>query len=83
MTIDAANAILKHNVGIKCATITPDEARVTGKVKRYSTQLIDIFYQVLLKNKLLVKLKFPYHYNSIYLSFMHFALKQILDIKFV
>ena len=28
MTIDAANAILKHGVGIKCATITPDEARV-------------------------------------------------------
>ncbi len=28
ITIDAAHAILKHNVGIKCATITPDEARV-------------------------------------------------------
>eukprot|EP00741_Cyanophora_paradoxa_P012390 tig00020610_g11971.t1 len=28
VTIDAANAIKKHNVGIKCATITPDEARV-------------------------------------------------------
>jgi len=28
VTIDAANAILKHGVGIKCATITPDEARV-------------------------------------------------------
>lgn len=28
VTIDAANAILKHNVGIKCATITPDEQRV-------------------------------------------------------
>ena len=31
VTIDAANAIKKHNVGIKCATITPDEARVTGR----------------------------------------------------
>eukprot|EP00727_Mastigamoeba_balamuthi_P001779 m51a1_g11599 putative NADP-isocitrate dehydrogenase (417) ;mRNA; f:122205-123909 len=29
VTIDAANAIKKCNVGIKCATITPDEARVT------------------------------------------------------
>ncbi|HQV52101.1 MAG: isocitrate dehydrogenase (NADP(+)) [Flavobacteriales bacterium] len=29
VTIDAANAIKKHNVGIKCATITPDEERVT------------------------------------------------------
>jgi isocitrate dehydrogenase len=28
VTIDSANAILKYNVGIKCATITPDEARV-------------------------------------------------------
>jgi isocitrate dehydrogenase len=28
VTVDAANAIIKHNVGIKCATITPDEARV-------------------------------------------------------
>lgn len=28
VTIDAANAILKYNVGIKCATITPDEERV-------------------------------------------------------
>jgi isocitrate dehydrogenase len=28
VTIDAANAIKKHGIGIKCATITPDEARV-------------------------------------------------------
>lgn len=28
VTVDAANAILKYSVGIKCATITPDEARV-------------------------------------------------------
>jgi isocitrate dehydrogenase len=28
VTVDAANAILKHGVGVKCATITPDEARV-------------------------------------------------------
>jgi len=28
VTVDAANAILEHSVGIKCATITPDEARV-------------------------------------------------------
>lgn len=27
ITIDAANAIKKHGVGVKCATITPDEAR--------------------------------------------------------
>jgi isocitrate dehydrogenase len=28
ITIDAANAILEHGVGVKCATITPDEERV-------------------------------------------------------
>ena len=28
ITIDCANAIKKYNVGIKCATITPDEGRV-------------------------------------------------------
>jgi len=29
VTIDAAHAIKEHGVGVKCATITPDEARVT------------------------------------------------------
>lgn len=28
VTIDAAQATMEHNVGIKCATITPDEERV-------------------------------------------------------
>ena len=28
VTVDAAEAILKHGAGVKCATITPDEARV-------------------------------------------------------
>ena len=30
VTIEAAEAIKKHSVGIKCATITPDEQRVEG-----------------------------------------------------
>ncbi len=29
VTVDAAHAIQEHGVGVKCATITPDEARVT------------------------------------------------------
>ena len=29
VTVDAAEAIKRHGVGVKCATITPDEARVT------------------------------------------------------
>jgi isocitrate dehydrogenase len=37
VTIDSAYAILKHNVGIKCATITPDEARVEGIVSCFLT----------------------------------------------
>ena len=28
VTVDAAEAIKKYNVGVKCATITPDEQRV-------------------------------------------------------
>ena len=28
MTLDAAKAIQEHHVGVKCATITPDEERV-------------------------------------------------------
>jgi isocitrate dehydrogenase len=36
VTVDAAHAIQKYNVGIKCATITPDEARVKG------TQILSI-----------------------------------------
>lgn len=31
--MEAAEAIKKYSVGIKCATITPDEARVEGKLK--------------------------------------------------
>ena len=35
VTVDAANAIKQYGVGVKCATITPDEARVTEfKLKR-------------------------------------------------
>lgn len=30
VTIEAAHAIKQYNVGIKCATITPDEERVKG-----------------------------------------------------
>ena len=39
VTIAAAHAILKHGVGIKCATITPDEARVAefGLKKMYKS----------------------------------------------
>lgn len=31
VTIDSALATKKYNVAVKCATITPDEARVEGK----------------------------------------------------
>src|SRR3981081_153994 len=30
VTIDSAEAIKRHGVGVKCATITPDEARGEG-----------------------------------------------------
>ncbi len=38
VTIDAANAIKKYGVGVKCATITPDEARVEAGVHAASTR---------------------------------------------
>jgi isocitrate dehydrogenase len=28
VTLEAADALIKYGVGVKCATITPDEARV-------------------------------------------------------
>jgi hypothetical protein len=31
VTVESAEAIKKYNVGVKCATITPDEARVEGE----------------------------------------------------
>lgn len=34
VTIDSALATQKYSVAIKCATITPDEARVEGKSER-------------------------------------------------
>ena len=42
ITIDAANAVKQYRVGIKCATITPDESRVDefNLKKMYSLQKI-------------------------------------------
>jgi isocitrate dehydrogenase len=34
VTIDAADAIKKHGVAVKCATITPDEQRVRNSTSR-------------------------------------------------
>ncbi|DAA79821.1 TPA_exp: Uncharacterized protein A8136_0594 [Trichophyton benhamiae CBS 112371] len=50
VTVDAAEAIKKYGVGVKCATITPDEARVEEfKLKKSkSTTPGYIFYPVLL-----------------------------------
>lgn len=35
ITTDAANAIKKYGVGVKCATITPDENRVKGQFNNF------------------------------------------------
>jgi isocitrate dehydrogenase len=55
VTLDAAHAILEHNVGIKCATITPDEQRVeefklkkmwkspNGTIRSFYSNLYDVF----------------------------------------
>ncbi|KAM5479853.1 Isocitrate dehydrogenase [NADP], mitochondrial precursor (Oxalosuccinate decarboxylase) [Microsporum canis] len=40
VTVDAAEAIKKYGVGVKCATITPDEARVEEfKLKKSKSQI--------------------------------------------
>ena len=46
VTVDAANAILKYSVGVKCATITPDEARVKefNLKKSKQTPLLSSFH---------------------------------------
>ena len=33
VTVECAEAIGRYNVGIKCATITPDEKRVEGQLQ--------------------------------------------------
>ena len=33
ITVEAAEAIKKHGVGVKCATITPDEARAKSRIE--------------------------------------------------
>ena len=47
ITIDSANAIKKNGVGIKCATITPDENRVKEfklkKMWRSQMEQLEIF----------------------------------------
>lgn len=61
VTIDAANAIKKHNVGIKCATITPDEARVEGIYQHTKQNKNDFICQNLdLKNKHFLNLSFEF-----------------------
>src|SRR5262249_26646542 len=54
VTVDAANAIKRHGVGVKCATITPDEARVEefGLIKMWRspnvtarTRLVGVFFR--------------------------------------
>ena len=45
VTVDAANAILKHSVGVKCATITPDEARVKEFKLKKSTSLRNCLFK--------------------------------------
>jgi len=37
VTVDAAHAIDKYGVGVKCATITPDEARAKPETGRSAT----------------------------------------------
>ena len=45
VTIDSAEAIIKYQVGVKCATITPDEARVEEfKLKQSKLDILFFFF---------------------------------------
>jgi len=46
VTIEAAHAIKRYNVGIKCATITPDEQRVQGRINN-SLSFSKFFFEIL------------------------------------
>jgi isocitrate dehydrogenase len=46
--VDAAEAIKKYNVGIKCATITPDEARVEGIRSKWKNDRVAVNSQTIL-----------------------------------
>jgi isocitrate dehydrogenase len=48
VTVDAAEAIKKYSVGVKCATITPDEARVKEFNLKKSTTLFTPLCMVIL-----------------------------------
>lgn len=45
VTVDAAEAIKKYSVGVKCATITPDEQRVVEFKLKQSMLSRSLFYQ--------------------------------------
>jgi isocitrate dehydrogenase len=45
VTTEAAHAIQRYNVGIKCATITPDEQRVEGK-NFLSALIIEFLFKI-------------------------------------
>jgi isocitrate dehydrogenase len=43
VTVESAHAIQRYNVGIKCATITPDEQRVEGKIFLFISIILFFF----------------------------------------
>lgn len=53
VTIDSALATKKYNVAVKCATITPDEARVEGQFDIVCDYIVSVmeYYVLKLYNK--------------------------------
>jgi isocitrate dehydrogenase len=49
VTIESAHAIQRYNVGIKCATITPDEQRVQGKIKSNPFKIIFYIFRIFIE----------------------------------
>src|SRR5699024_11775415 len=51
VTVDSANAIKEHGVGVKCATITPDEARDRKSTRLNSSHVSTSYAVFCLKKK--------------------------------
>ena len=74
VTVDAANAIKKYGVGVKCATITPDEARVEEfKLKKSeSGHVLTLFLVLTNVNSVAVAERYhPQYFRRHHLSRAH------------
>lgn len=81
VTVDAANAIKKYNVGIKCATITPDEARVEGQFLLSYFCSIEVLFLLVAIEMFLLNLDNKYDYSLNNALFFTFRIQTIHNVE--